>query len=179
MMRDFCFEQTRESVEDDWEEFDLEDVRTQLDVDRVSCRVYYSADNLTKRLMVFRGNTNDTEIQVLLNLGFVVWDINKPAFPIPVKPEPVVNETPKPEDSSSRVLASLHNPEGLEDYAWGALSPNDPTQVPMKYFTKEAAEAHANSMNALIDSWEENPKGFWNKDHWKVKPAPWVVKELK
>ena len=65
------------------------------------------------------------------------------------------------------------------EYTHGALSPNDPTQVPMKYFTKEEAEAHANTMNALIDSWEENPKGFWNKDHWKVKPEPWLVKELK
>ena len=65
------------------------------------------------------------------------------------------------------------------EYTHGALSPNDPSPVPMKYFTKEAAEAHANSMNQLIDSWEENPKGFWNKDHWKVKPELWVVKELK
>jgi hypothetical protein len=65
------------------------------------------------------------------------------------------------------------------EYTYGALSPNDLSPVPMKYFTKEAAESHANSMNALIDSWEENKDGLWNKDHWKVKPAPWVVKELK
>ena len=48
------------------------------------------------------------------------------------------------------------------DYKWGAVSSNDPSPVPMKYFTKEEAEAHANTMNALIDSWEENTKGFWN-----------------
>jgi hypothetical protein len=179
MMREFCLEQTRESVEDDWEDFDLEDVRTQLGIDRVSCRIYYSADRLTKRIMIFRGNTDETEIQVLLNLGFVVWDINEPAFPITVKTESVVNEPTKPEDSSSRVLNSLHNPEGLKDYAWGALSPNDPTQVPMKYYTKEAAQHHADSMNRQIDSWEENKDGRWNKDHWRVKPEPWVVEELK
>ena len=65
------------------------------------------------------------------------------------------------------------------EYTHGALSPNDPSQVPMKYYTKEEAEAHANNMNQLIDSWEENKNGFWNKDHWKVKPEPWIVKELK
>jgi len=64
------------------------------------------------------------------------------------------------------------------DYEWGAVSANDPSPVPMKYFTKEEAEAHANNMNALIDSWEENTKGFWNKDHWKVKPEPWKVVSL-
>jgi hypothetical protein len=65
------------------------------------------------------------------------------------------------------------------EYTHGALSPNDPSQVPMKYYTKEEAEAHVNTMNQLIDSWEENKDGFWHKDHWKVKPEPWVVKELK
>jgi hypothetical protein len=64
------------------------------------------------------------------------------------------------------------------EYTHGAMSPNDPSPVPMKYFTKEAAQGHADHMNALIDSWEENPKGFWNKDHWRVKPETWVVKEL-
>jgi hypothetical protein len=64
-------------------------------------------------------------------------------------------------------------------FTHGAMSPNDPSPVPMKYFTKEAAQAHANCMNSLIESWEENLKEFWNKDHWKVKPEPWVVKELK
>lgn len=63
-------------------------------------------------------------------------------------------------------------------YTHEAMSPNDPTQVPMKYFTKEEAQAHADCMNKLIETWEENPKGLWNKEHWKVKPEPWVVKEL-
>lgn len=64
------------------------------------------------------------------------------------------------------------------DYKWGAISSNDPNPVPLKYFTKEEAEAHANTMNALIDSWEENTKGLWNKDYWKVKPEPWKVVSL-
>ncbi len=64
------------------------------------------------------------------------------------------------------------------DYKWGALSPSDPTQVPMKYFTQEEAQRHADFMNEFINTWEENPQGIWNKDHWKVKPEPWVVKEL-
>jgi diadenosine tetraphosphatase ApaH/serine/threonine PP2A family protein phosphatase len=63
-------------------------------------------------------------------------------------------------------------------FTWGALSPNDPSQVPIKYFTREEAEAHANHMDSLIETWEENPRGFWNKGHWKIKPEPWVVKEL-
>jgi hypothetical protein len=74
-------------------------------------------------------------------------------------------------------------------YKWGALSPNDPSQVPMKYFTQEQAQQHTDSMNKLIDTWEENPVTavdkdgkeyrLWNKDHWKVKPEPWKVMELK
>lgn len=65
-----------------------------------------------------------------------------------------------------------------EEYTHGAVSQNDPSQVPMKYFSQEEAQAHADNMNKLIDTWEENPLGFWNKDHWRVKPEPWIVKEL-
>ena len=75
-----------------------------------------------------------------------------------------------------------YNPEGLTDYVWGAMSPSDPTQVPSKYYTREEAQQHADNMNKRIDTWEENLKGRpgrWNKDHWKVKPEPWVVKRLK
>jgi len=63
-------------------------------------------------------------------------------------------------------------------FTHGAMSPNDPSQVPMKFYTKEDAEAHAVNMNSIIELWEENVHGIWNKDHWKVKPEPWVVKEL-
>lgn len=65
------------------------------------------------------------------------------------------------------------------EYTHGALSPNDPSPVPMKYFSQEDAQRHADAMNQLIDTWEENANGLWNKDHWKTKPEPWIVKELK
>lgn len=65
------------------------------------------------------------------------------------------------------------------EFTHGALSPNDPSPVPMKYFTQAEAQAHADNMNKLIGTWEENTNGLWNKDHWKVKPEPWVVMELK
>jgi hypothetical protein len=64
-------------------------------------------------------------------------------------------------------------------FTHGAMSPNDPSQVPMRFYFEEDAQRHANTMNALIETWEENPNGLWNKDHWRVKPEPWVVKELK
>jgi hypothetical protein len=63
-------------------------------------------------------------------------------------------------------------------FTHGAMSPNDPSPVPMKFYTKEDAEAHAVNMNSIIDLWEENAHGIWNKDHWKVKPELWIVKEL-
>lgn len=63
-------------------------------------------------------------------------------------------------------------------FKYGTMSPTDPSQVPMKFYTKEAAEAHANLMNSLIDSWEETSNEFWNKNHWRVKPELWTIKEL-
>lgn len=182
MMRDFCYEQTRESVDDDWDEFDLPDVAKRLGVERVSFRVYYSADNLTRRIMVFRGCTNENEIQIMTDMGFIVWDINEPAFPIPVKPEVVESESVQLQKGPVIVPAlynPLYNPEGLEKFAWGAVSPNDPNQMPMPYYTREMAQRHADNMTRMIETWEENPHGYWNKDHWKVKPEPWIVKELK
>ncbi len=64
-------------------------------------------------------------------------------------------------------------------YKYGAVSPNDPNQMPMKYRTREEAQQHADLQNILKETWEENPVGLWNKDHWKVKPEPWIVFELK
>ena len=66
----------------------------------------------------------------------------------------------------------------MAEYKWGALSSSDPSPVPMKYFTQEEAQAHADTMNSLIETWEVNSQGLWNKDHWKTKPQSWVVKEL-
>ena len=63
-------------------------------------------------------------------------------------------------------------------YTHGAVSPSDPNQVPMKYFSLEQAQVHVDRMNALIKLWEENPDGIWNKEYWKTKPDLWVVKVL-
>ena len=65
-----------------------------------------------------------------------------------------------------------------QEYKWGAMSPNDPSPVPLKYYTREEAERHANIMNNLIDDWDENPYNVWNKGHWQLRPLPWIVKEL-
>ena len=178
MMRDFCYEQTRESVDYDWEDFSLSDVANGLGVERVSCRIYYSTDNLTRRIMVFRGSTNENAIQLLTDMGFIVWDLDTPVFPIPVKPVEIQQELVQVQQDPN-MIPYKYNPEGLTDYVWGAMSPSDPTQVPSKYYTREEAQQHADNMNKRIDTWEENLKGRWNKDHWKVKPEPWVVKRLK
>lgn len=59
------------------------------------------------------------------------------------------------------------------NYKWGILSPNDPTQRPLGYETKEQAERMAEHMNSLIPLWDLNE--HWNKDHWKEKPKPFEV----
>lgn len=63
-------------------------------------------------------------------------------------------------------------------YTHGAKSPSDSSNVPLKYSSQEEAQHHADLMNSLINTWDENPIGFWNKDHWRVKPEPWIVVEL-
>ena len=75
------------------------------------------------------------------------------------------------------------------DYKWGAMSSNDPTPVPLGFYTKEEAQSHADKMNSLIETWEENPVIYedkltgnqfrrWDKNHWKVKPNPWIVMDM-
>ena len=49
----------------------------------------------------------------------------------------------------------------------------------MEYSSSQPAQNNQILMNSLIETWKENKDGFWNKDHWKVKPEPCVVKELK
>jgi hypothetical protein len=72
MMQDFYFEKTRDSVDDDWpESFSLDDLAKALNVERVSYRIYYSKDNLTCRLFVFRAHCTPTEIETMSSMGFV------------------------------------------------------------------------------------------------------------
>jgi len=72
-MQDFYYEKTRDSVDQDWpESFTLDDLAKVLNVERVSYRIYYSRDNLTLRLFVFRAHCTRSEEQKMLALGFVL-----------------------------------------------------------------------------------------------------------
>jgi len=72
-MMDFYFEKTRGSVDEDWpESFSLEDLADTLGIPQVRYRIYYSQDNLTLRLFVFRPRCTWDEQKIMLDLGFVV-----------------------------------------------------------------------------------------------------------
>ena len=72
MMKDFMYEQHRESVNEDWgEEVTAVMLAEKLNVDRVSYRIYSSKDKLTRRIFIFRGNCTEFEMETLLGLGFV------------------------------------------------------------------------------------------------------------
>jgi len=71
-MQDFYYEKTRDSVDQDWpESFNGLDLAQVLNVERVSYRIYYSRDNLTLRVFVFRAHCTGPEEQKMLALGFV------------------------------------------------------------------------------------------------------------
>ena len=72
-MTDFYFEQTRESVADEWSQgVTIAELEQRLNVVRVSYRVYYSKDNLTRRLFIFRPGCTPPETDTMLGMGFVV-----------------------------------------------------------------------------------------------------------
>ena len=71
-MQDFYCEKTRSSVKEDWpESFNGPDLAKVLNVERVSYRIYYSKDNLTLRVFVFRPRCTHAEEKKMLDLGFV------------------------------------------------------------------------------------------------------------
>jgi len=71
-MTDFYYEKTRDSVDQDWpESFNGPDLAKVLNVERVSYRIYYSQDNLTCRLFVFRPHCTPFETETMLGMGFV------------------------------------------------------------------------------------------------------------
>ena len=71
-MQDFYFERTRTSVDEPWPDaFTLEDLAATLAVESVRYRIYYSRDNLTQRLFVFRPHCVWAEQKKMLDLGFV------------------------------------------------------------------------------------------------------------
>ena len=72
-MMDFMYEQQRESITEDWgDEISLALLSEKLNVPRVSYRIYYSKDNLTRRIFIYRGWPNGTldETEIMLGLGF-------------------------------------------------------------------------------------------------------------
>ena len=72
-MLDFYFEKTRTTVTEDWpESFTLEDLAQALGIPQVRFRIYYSQDNLTLRLFVFRPHCTWDEQKIMLDLGFVI-----------------------------------------------------------------------------------------------------------
>jgi hypothetical protein len=72
-MVDFYFEKTRDTVDQDWpDSFTREDVAKTLGVEQVRYRIYYSKDDLTLRLFVFRPHCTHHEEQKMLGLGFVI-----------------------------------------------------------------------------------------------------------
>ena len=72
-MTDFYFEQTRESVADEWSQgVTIAELEQRLATVRVSYRVYYSKDNLTRRLFIFRPRCTWDEQTTMFDLGFVV-----------------------------------------------------------------------------------------------------------
>ena len=75
MTQDFMYEQQRETVTDGWgDEMSLVMLAEKLNDPRVSYRIYYSYDNLTRRIFVSRGWPNGTpeETEIMLGLGFVI-----------------------------------------------------------------------------------------------------------
>ena len=71
-MQDFYFEKTRASVNESWpESFNGPDLAKVLNVERVSYRIYYSRDNLTLRLFIFRAHCTPFETETMLSMGFV------------------------------------------------------------------------------------------------------------
>ena len=72
MMKDFYYEQTRSSVTEDWgDEVTMSMLADKFNVPRVSYRIYYAKDDLTRRIFIFRGNCTEFEMETLLGLGFV------------------------------------------------------------------------------------------------------------
>jgi hypothetical protein len=70
---DFYFEKTRTTVDEDWpESFTLEDLAQALGIEQVRYRIYYSQDNLTLRLFVFRPRCTWDEQKKMLDLGFII-----------------------------------------------------------------------------------------------------------
>jgi hypothetical protein len=58
------------------------------------------------------------------------------------------------------------------------VSPNDPNKRGLLYFSPEAANAHQEHMNSIIDLYDDPESVVWNKSFWTAKPEPFVTFEL-
>jgi hypothetical protein len=91
-MTDFCFEQTRESVTDEWSQGPtIAELEQRLNAVRVSYRTYYSKDNLTRRLFIFRPHCTPPETDLMLGMGFVIAQ-DDDSNNIPDQPEEEVEQ---------------------------------------------------------------------------------------
>jgi len=71
-MQDFYYEQTRSAVTEEWsDDISMSMLADKFNVPRVSYRIYYAKDNLTRRIFIFRGNCTLFEMETLIGLGFV------------------------------------------------------------------------------------------------------------
>jgi hypothetical protein len=71
-MQDFYYEKTRASVDEAWPEaFTLQELAEILSEKTIRYRIYYSKDDLTQRLFVFRPHCTWDEQKTMLDLGFV------------------------------------------------------------------------------------------------------------
>lgn len=60
-------------------------------------------------------------------------------------------------------------------YPYRAGSPSKPREDWLGYKTEEAASAHADTMNDLLEVY---PVGIWNTQHWESKPNEWIVEKV-
>ena len=91
-MTDFYFEQTRESIVEEWSQgVTIAELEQRLKAVRVSYRIYYSKDNLTRRLFIFRPHCTPPEMDLMLGMGFVIAQ-DDDSNNIPDQPEPEPEE---------------------------------------------------------------------------------------
>ena len=87
MMEDFYYEQTRSAVTEEWsDDISMSTLAEKLNVPRVSYRIYYAKDDLTRRIFIFRGNCTEFEMKTLLGLGFVFANVENGDANIPDQP---------------------------------------------------------------------------------------------
>lgn len=56
---------------------------------------------------------------------------------------------------------------------FGALSPSDSSITALGFDSREAAQAHADHMNSVLEQYPLH----WNQNYWSKKPDPWIVIE--